>query len=83
MWDGADKNAGITFKASPTSFELLKDQPGLRPAPYLAKRGIKWIQRFSDESMSDAELKAYLKQSYDLVFESLPQKLRTALQADG
>lgn len=79
MWDGADKNAGVTFKASPTSFELLRDQPGLRPAPYLASRGMTWIQRFSDEGMSDAELKAYLKQSYCLVFESLPKAKKAAL----
>jgi predicted DNA-binding protein (MmcQ/YjbR family) len=79
MWDGPDKNAGVTFKTSPISYEILRTQPGLRPAPYLASRGIKWIQRFSDDSMSDDDLKAYLKQSYDLVFAALPKKQRQSL----
>ena len=26
---------GITFKVTPLSYDLLKSQPGLRPAPYL------------------------------------------------
>jgi predicted DNA-binding protein (MmcQ/YjbR family) len=40
-------------------------------------------QRYSDETMSDTELFDYLKQSYRLVLESLPQKRREALQAEG
>lgn len=81
MWDGPGKNAGITFKPSLMSYEVLSTQPGLRPAPYLASRGIKWIQRFSDQSMSDEELKIYLKQSYTLVLAGLPRSLRQSLQA--
>ncbi len=81
MWEGNGKNAGITFKTSPASFEILGQQPGLRPAPYLASRGIKWIQRHSDESMSDEDLEIYLKGSYDLVVAKLPRKRREALRA--
>lgn len=81
MWSDPGKNAGITFKTSLLSYEMLSIQTGLRPAPYLASRGIKWIQRYSDESMSDAELKDYLKQSYRLVLEGLPRKQREALRA--
>jgi predicted DNA-binding protein (MmcQ/YjbR family) len=77
-----DKWAGITFKTSPMSYELLRTQPGLRPAPYLASRGMKWIQWHSDESMGEKDLKAYLKQSYELVFEGLPKKFRTEMTAD-
>ena len=74
-----DAYAGITFKVSPMSFELLKTQKGLRPAPYYASRGIKWIQRTSDETMDDDGLKAYLAESYRLVFEGLPKKTRAGL----
>jgi predicted DNA-binding protein (MmcQ/YjbR family) len=35
------RTALTTFKTSPMSFDLLKEQPGLRPAPYLASRGFK------------------------------------------
>jgi predicted DNA-binding protein (MmcQ/YjbR family) len=48
------------------SYAMLKDQPGLRPAPYLASRGMTWIQRTSGESLDDDGLKAYLKESYRL-----------------
>lgn len=81
LWAGDGKNAGITFKTSPMSFELLADRPGLRPAPYLATRGIKWIQRYSDESMNDDDLKDYLRNSHALVFASLPRRQREGLVA--
>jgi predicted DNA-binding protein (MmcQ/YjbR family) len=43
----------VIFKCTPFSYTLLIEQPGLRPAPYLASRGMKWVQRISDESMDD------------------------------
>ncbi|MCX7374942.1 MAG: MmcQ/YjbR family DNA-binding protein [Alphaproteobacteria bacterium] len=79
MWDGHVPNAGITFKVTPLAFELLRDQPGLRPAPYLASRGMKWIQRVSAASMSDDELMLYLRQSYELALERLTRAQRQAL----
>lgn len=75
------RHAGITFKVTPMSYELLKTQPGLRPAPYFASRGIKWVQRFSAESMSDADLKRYLRASYDQVLAGLSRKKREELSA--
>jgi len=79
MWDGDAPNAGITFKVTPLAFELLRDQPGLRPAPYLASRGMKWIQRVSDASMSDEDLKLYLRQSHELALARLTRAQRQAL----
>jgi predicted DNA-binding protein (MmcQ/YjbR family) len=81
MWDGDDKNAGITFKVTPLSYDILSEQPGLRPAPYLASRGFKWMQRFSAESMSDEDLNVYLAQSHALVCAGLTKKQRAALAA--
>jgi predicted DNA-binding protein (MmcQ/YjbR family) len=80
MWDPSRKNGGVTFKPSPIAFEILRTQPGLRPAPYLASRGLKWIQRFSDETMSDDELETYIAQSYRLVRDGLPRRVRESLQ---
>ena len=37
----------ITFKCTQLGFEMLKEQPGLRPAPYLASRGFTWIQMYA------------------------------------
>ncbi|MEJ2418196.1 MAG: MmcQ/YjbR family DNA-binding protein, partial [Exilibacterium sp.] len=38
---GWNKSSGpaISFKVSPHNFEVLQEQPGFRPAPYLASRG--------------------------------------------
>jgi predicted DNA-binding protein (MmcQ/YjbR family) len=74
------KVLGVTFKCSPMSFELLKQQKGCRPAPYLASRGMLWIQRISDEELDDAGLKIYLRESYRLVFQGLSKKRQGELQ---
>jgi predicted DNA-binding protein (MmcQ/YjbR family) len=71
---------GITFKATPLSYQMLKEQKGCRPAPYLASRGMLWIQCISDENLSTADLKLYLQKSYDLIFEALPKKRKLELQ---
>ena len=69
----------VSFKCSPMSFEMLKQEPGLRPAPYLASRGMKWIQRFSDESMPDDVFRDYLRESHRLVAAGLTKRLRAEL----
>jgi predicted DNA-binding protein (MmcQ/YjbR family) len=73
----------FTFKVSPLSFEMLRDQPGLRPAPYLASRGFTWIQHFGEPGLADAELKDYLRQSHALVSQGLSKKLRKQLGLDA
>ncbi|MDJ0896438.1 MAG: MmcQ/YjbR family DNA-binding protein [Alphaproteobacteria bacterium] len=75
---GNDEPA-YTFKTSDLSFEILKDQPGLRPAPYLASRGMKWIQHYAQPGLSDDELKDYLRQSHHIVSLGLPKKTQRAL----
>jgi predicted DNA-binding protein (MmcQ/YjbR family) len=77
-WD-AGEALSVTFKCSPMSFDLLKDQPGLRPAPYLASRGMKWIQRADDASMDDAALRDYLRESWRLAGMNLPKKVQREL----
>ena len=69
----------VSFKVSPLAFDILSEQPGLRPAPYLASRGMKWIQRMTDEAMSDADFHAYLKESYKLVGAGLTKTLQREL----
>ena len=73
------RDLAFTFKCSPASFDILKAQPGLRPAPYLASRGLKWIQRVNAETMSDVALKDYLRQSRFLAAMTLPRKQRAEL----
>ena len=78
-WNDEQAGFAVTFKCSPTSFDILREQPGCRPAPYLASRGMKWIQRTSPESMDDAALKDYLRESYRLVSLNLTKKLQKEL----
>ena len=79
-WSEDDKAwLNITFKCSDMSFDLLKEQPGCRPAPYLASRGMKWIQRTSAETLSDDDLKAYIQESYRLVGAGLTKKKQREL----
>lgn len=76
------ENPYITFKCSPQSYDIMKDQPGLRPAPYFASRGMKWIQMTSEESLSKADLKIYLRESHRLAALNLTKKRRKELGLD-
>ena len=69
----------FTFKVSDIAYELLKDQPGLRPAPYLASRGMKWIQHFAKPGLLDCELRDYIRESHLIVSQGLPKKRRAEL----
>ena len=77
-WDDGEE-LFVTFKCSPMSFELLKSEPGLRPAPYLASRGMLWIQRTGDGSMDDPALRDYLRESHRLAGMNLPKRVRREL----
>ena len=69
----------ITFKVGEIAFEFLSEVEGCRPAPYLASRGMKWIQRTGDGYMSDADLKTYIKDSYTLASKNLTKKKQKEL----
>ena len=78
-WNDGEALA-VTFKCSEMSFDLLKEQPGLIPAPYLASRGMTWIQRRTCESMDDAALKDYLAESYRLIAAKLPRRVKLEIK---
>jgi predicted DNA-binding protein (MmcQ/YjbR family) len=70
---------GVSFKCSAIAFEALKDHPGVRPAPYLASRGMTWLQRTSSTSMTDAALKDAVRESHRLVALGLSKRIRNEL----
>jgi predicted DNA-binding protein (MmcQ/YjbR family) len=70
---------GITFKTSESVYEMLREMPGLRPAPYLASRGMKWIQRHDRPGLNDEELQYYIAESHRIVASGLSRKKRTEL----
>ncbi len=75
----ADDLPSYTFKVTELAYEMLKAQPGLRPAPYLASRGMTWIQHYKKPGLRDRDLKDYLRQSHTIVAQSLSKKKRAAL----
>jgi predicted DNA-binding protein (MmcQ/YjbR family) len=77
-WSSAPE-FGVSFKCSQASFAILTELPGLRPAPYLASRGLSWVQRVDPRSLSDDDLKKYVRQSYALVLTGLPKRTQRAL----
>lgn len=78
----AEGPPAFTFKVSALAYEMLKQQPGLRPAPYLASRGMTWIQHCAAPGLSDADLRDYLRQSHHIVAQGISKKLRRELELD-
>ena len=75
-------HAGITFKVTEMAYDLLRDMPGLRPAPYMASRGLTWIQQHGAPGLGE-DLAPYLGQSHALVAAGLSRKVRRALGLAG
>ena len=73
----------ITFKCSELAYRILREQPGLRPAPYLSPRSPTWIQMYDDPGLSDGDLKAYLAESHRIVSAKLTRKQRADLGLAG
>lgn len=69
----------VTFKVTDTGYEIMRDMPGLRPAPYLASRGMKWIQHFSSPGLNDDALKEHICLSYDMAVKRLTKVKRKEL----
>jgi predicted DNA-binding protein (MmcQ/YjbR family) len=76
---GKDGNPAFTFKTSELNFHFLSDHPGYRPAPYLASRGMKWIQQYDVPDTEDYELMYYLTESHRIVSLGLTKKKQKEL----
>src|SRR3989442_8889453 len=68
----------LSFKCTEEEFAELIEQDGIDPAPYSAR--YHWVALETFDRLSEKELKALLRNSYDLVFEKLPKKTRAALE---
>jgi len=71
-----DIGLSVSFKVTPIGFEILSDADGCRPAPYLASRGMKWIQA---RGIADEDLKDHVRASYQLIADALPKKTQREL----
>ncbi len=73
----ADLRQGVSFKVDDMTFDLLSQEPGVRPAPYLARA--KWVQVTDLDAMSDEEFIARLTRAHALVAAKLTKKVRAEL----
>jgi len=67
----------ISFKVSDFAYEILSQQDGIIPAPYLARA--KWVQVQSPEGMDDETLQNHIADAYDIISKKLTRKVRTEL----
>ena len=77
-WEKSEKPA-YTFKTSEHNFLFLSECPGYRPAPYLASRGMKWIQQYDVSPDEDEDLKYYIQESHRIVSLGLTRKKQKEL----
>lgn len=82
-WDDktntSENQVAVSFKCSEMVFEMYKQAGGVRPAPYLASRGMTWLQRTHEDAISDKDLRDLIADSYGLVAKGLTKKLQQEL----
>ena len=71
------KQSSVAFKVDDDLFLSYSDRDGFIPAPYMARA--KWVKIVDLKKVSDAELTALIRRSYELVGMKLTKKLRTEL----
>jgi predicted DNA-binding protein (MmcQ/YjbR family) len=67
----------MSFKCTPEKFAELTERKGIVPAPYVARYHWVALERF--DVLKEKELKSLVRNSYDLVFEKLPKKMKAQL----
>jgi predicted DNA-binding protein (MmcQ/YjbR family) len=63
----------MSFKARDEEFDELAASAHFKPAPYLAR--YKWVYLDNTSAIASKQLKAYIRQSYDLIKSKLPRKV--------
>ena len=66
-----------SFKVLADEFEELSSRIGFKPAPYVAR--YKWVLAEDITNLSPAQWQHYVTQSYTLVKDKLPAKVRKEL----
>jgi predicted DNA-binding protein (MmcQ/YjbR family) len=67
----------LSIKCAEEKFAEMVECPGVVPAPYLARA--KWIALESEDALPHQQLRALIRESYDLVIAKMPRKSREAL----
>jgi predicted DNA-binding protein (MmcQ/YjbR family) len=67
----------FSFKCTPEEFATLVEREGIIPAPYLARNH--WVGLQDLDVLKPAELKRLIRDSYQMVHDKLPMKVRDQL----
>ena len=76
---GRGKATTVSFKCDPERFLELTDQPGVVPAPYLARAH--WVQLQDAKALTDAAARELVDRSRALVFAKLTRKEQASICA--
>lgn len=76
-----DGPLNVSFKTTPEDFAELTEREGIIPAPYVAR--YHWVRVENPAALKPSEWTHFVKQSYSLVLDGLPKKLKDALLAKG
>lgn len=74
---GAGSHTKISFKCSDLTYAILCEQPGIIPAPYLARA--KWVQLESADAMSPQDIRGYIEAAYFIIMAKLTKAQRKEL----
>ncbi len=74
---GEGDHTRIGFKCSDLAYAILREQPGIIPAPYLARA--KWVQIETDEAMSDEDIRDHIRTAHRIVTGKLTKAQRREL----
>lgn len=68
----------LSFKCTPEEFSELVEKDGIVPAPYTAR--YHWVMIERPDSLSSAEIRRLIRDSYEMVFTKLPKKVKASLK---
>lgn len=78
-WHKESSSPAFTFKTSEQNFYFLSEHTHYRPAPYLASRGMKWIQQYKSSTEERENLEYYISESYRIVSLGLTKRKQKEL----
>lgn len=78
LLDQRDRPTELWCKVDDDVFLSYTDQPGIRPAPYLARA--KWVA-IESNAMTDAMARDVLRRARDIIFMKLPKRVQLELRA--
>ena len=70
-------DAGVSLKTTPDRFAELTERQGIIPAHYVAR--YHWITIEDLDAVTPAELKELISESYRMVFDKLPAKIKKTI----